>query len=100
MKTAWRCAVCETVNHGGTVCSACGAALTKVSAVATAARGRVSHPVPAPPPPKPLPPPLQRAVNREPVDDEEWEEYDEGSFKMLPIPGGCLFVSSPRRSYW
>jgi len=95
MNAVWRCAVCETVNHGGGTCSACGAALTTTSAVATAVRTRLSPPVPPPPPP-PLTPPVQRAVNREPVDEMEWEDYDEGSFEMVPIPGGCLMISGRR----
>jgi hypothetical protein len=35
---------------------------------------------------------VQRAINREPVIEEEWP-YDDGlSFKMLPVPGGCIMV--------
>ena len=48
MNTIWRCGVCETVNHGGRTCSACGANLTRRSTVATVARATVSpHSPPA-----------------------------------------------------
>lgn len=50
-----------------------------------------------PDPREPLPTPVQRAINREPVIEEEWP-YDDGlSFKMLPMPGGCIMVGTPRR---
>jgi hypothetical protein len=41
---------------------------------------------------------VQRAINREPIDEDGWEPY-EPDFSMVPIPGGCLFVSRPRRYY-
>jgi hypothetical protein len=44
----------------------------------------------------PLPPPVQRAVNREPVIEEEWPYDDELSYKMIPVPGGCIVVGTPR----
>jgi len=94
----WRCGVCETVNNGGRTCSACGADLTRRSTVATVARARLTPPVPPPPPPVPLPDPVQRAINREPILEEEWEEYEMEPF-MMPVPGGCLF-NVPRRTYW
>lgn len=104
MSGTWRCAVCEAVNHGGRTCSACGAALTRRSTVATAARARLApSPPPPPPAPAPLPAPVRRAINRNPVPEEEWEEWDEyeaRSFDVLPIPGGCLFNVGPRRSLW
>ncbi len=46
--------------------------------------------------PPELPPPVQRAINREPVDQEEWP-YDDQRFRMVPVPGGCIMVSTPRR---
>lgn len=95
MTTLWQCAVCETVNHGGRSCTACGAAMTRRSAAATSVRGRVA-PVPPPPPARPLPDPVRRAINREPVDDAEWD-YDTPTVSMLPLPGGCLFTVRPRR---
>ena len=95
VNTIWRCGVCETVNHGGRTCSACGASLTRRSTVATVARARVSPPVPAPPAPAPVREPVRRAINREPVAEEEWEEY-ENSIDVLPIPGGCLFTVGPK----
>ena len=96
MNTPWRCSVCEAVNQGGYECSACGAVMTRRSATATAVRSRVA-PVPMlPVPHEPLPPPVQRAVNREPVIEEEWP-YDDGlSFQMIPGPGCCIVVSTPR----
>lgn len=93
MSAAWQCAVCETVNHGGRNCSACGAAMTLRSAAVTSVRARVA-PV-TPPAPAPLPEPVRRAINREPVDDD-WD-YDNPTVHMIPIPGGCLVTSSPRR---
>jgi len=97
MNAIWRCGVCETVNHEGRTCSACGANLTRRSTVATVARAKMSPPAPAPPPPAPVPEPVRRAINREPVAEEEWEEY-ENSVDVLPFPGGCLFTVGPKRS--
>jgi len=99
MNAIWRCGVCETVNHGGTTCSACGASLTRRSTVATVARARLSPPAPPPPSPAPVPEPVRRAINREPVAEEEWEVYESG-VDMMPIPGGCLFTVGPKRSSW
>jgi hypothetical protein len=96
MNTPWRCSVCEAVNQGGDTCAACGAVMTRRSAAATAVRGRVA-PVPMlPAPHEPLPPPVKRAVNREPVIEEEWPYDDELSFRMIPAPGGCIVVGTPR----
>jgi anti-sigma factor RsiW len=95
MNPVWMCGVCETVNHGGQTCAACGAAMTRRSAAMTAVRGRLA-PVPPPEPPAPLPEPVRRAINREPVAEDEWP-YEENSFRMIPVPGGCLFISAPRR---
>jgi hypothetical protein len=89
-------AVCETVNSGGRSCTACGAAMTRRSAAVTAVRSRVAQAPPPPPAAAPLPEPVRRAINREPVDEEEWP-YDESSFTMTPLPGGCLFTVKPRR---
>lgn len=100
MTATWRCAVCEAVNHGGRTCSACGADLTRRSTVVTATRARLVPTPPPPPPPAPLPAPVRRAINRDPVEEEEWEEYEDRSFDVLPIPGGCLFNVGPRRTYW
>ena len=95
MSALWKCAVCEAVNQGGRYCSACGAPLTRSSAAATAIRGRIT-PAPPPPPVEPLPEPVRRAINREPVDEEEWP-YDDSRFTMTPLPGGCLITARPRR---
>jgi hypothetical protein len=78
----WQCAVCETVNHGGRTCAACGAPLTRRSAAATAVRSRVRRP-PAPPAAAPLPEPVRRAIRREPIDEEEWISEEPG-FDVLP----------------
>jgi len=99
MSTVWRCSVCEAVNQGGRECAACGAVMTRRSAAATAVRSRVAPVPPLPDPPQPLPPPVERAINREPVVDEEWP-YDDRSLMMLPVPGGCIMISKPCSSRW
>jgi len=100
MTTAWQCAVCETVNHGGRSCTACGADLTRRSAVATSVRGRLTPAMPPPPAPAPLPEPVQRAINRDPVPAEEWEEYEvENGYEITPIPGGCLVSMGPKHRW-
>lgn len=50
-------------------------------------------------PPVPLPEPVRRAINREPTDDVEWENY-EPTMDMMPLPGGCLFTLRPRPRNW
>jgi hypothetical protein len=99
MNSPWRCAVCETVNYEGRTCAACGATMTRRSTVVTAARARVTPVVPEPTPPAPLPAPVRRAISREPVPEEEWVEYEESTFDMVPIPGGCLFNVGPRGTW-
>ena len=94
MTALWQCAVCETVNPGGRTCSACGAAMTLRSAAATSVRGRLA-PVPPPPAPAPLPDAVRRAINREPVPEDEWP-YEENDLRIVPMPGGCLVTSTPR----
>ncbi len=100
MNNTWRCGVCETVNHGVRTCSACGASLTRRSTIVTETRARLAPSPPPPMPPAPLPVPVRRAINREPVLEEEWEEYETRSFDMVPIPGGCLYSFGPRRGSW
>jgi hypothetical protein len=74
--------------------------MTRRSAAATAVRGRVA-PVPTlPDPHQPLPAPVQSAINREPVVEEEWPYDDELSFRMMPVPGGCVMVGTPRGRRW
>ena len=100
MSALWRCAVCETVNDGGRTCAACGADLTRRSAVTTAVRAKVTPPAPARPAPAPVAEPVRRAINREPVPEAEWEEYeDEARTIFLPMPGGCLMIGGGRRSW-
>lgn len=95
MSALWTCGVCETVNQGGRTCAACGASLTRRSAALTSVRGRLA-PVPPPPDPAaPLPEPVRRAINREPVPEEDWP-YDKRSFDVVPLPGGCLITARPR----
>ena len=96
MSTVWRCSVCETVNQGGRECAACGAVMTRRSAAATSVRGRVAPVTRLPDPRRPLPPPVRRAINREPVVEEEWPYDDDMSFRMVPVPGGCIMVGTPR----
>ena len=94
--TVWECAVCETVNQGGRSCGACGAEMTRRSAASTSVRGRLA-PVPLPPAgPQPLPDVVRRAINREPVPEEEWP-YEASDLRVVPMPGGCLVTSTPRR---
>jgi hypothetical protein len=73
--------------------------MTRRSAAATAVRGRVA-PVPTMPDPQPLPPPVQSAINRQPVVEEEWPYDDDLSFRMMPVPGGCVMVGTPRGRSW
>ncbi len=100
MNAIWRCGVCETVNDGGRTCAACGADLTRRSSVTTAVRARLTPVGPPPPPVTPEPPlaePVRRAINREPVEEEEWAEYeDSGRLIPIPIPGGCLMIRTGR----
>jgi hypothetical protein len=39
---------------------------------------------------------VKRAVNREPVIEEEWPYDDKFSFQMIPGPGCCIVVGTPR----
>jgi hypothetical protein len=43
---------------------------------------------------------VERAINREPVVEEEWPYDDESSFRMIPMPGGCIMVGTPRGRSW
>jgi hypothetical protein len=96
MSTVWRCGVCEAVNQGGRECAACGAVMTTRSAAATAVRGRLA-PASMPNSERPLPRPVERAINREPVVEDEWPYDDEMSYRMMPVPGGCIVAGTPRR---
>lgn len=97
MTATWQCGVCETVNHEGKTCSACGAHLSRRATVATSVRGRLTTPVPPPRTDRPLPEPVRRAINREPVPDREWEEYElESGYSVTPVPGGCIINMGPR----
>ena len=48
---------------------------------------------PATPSTSELPEPVQRAINRERVDEEEWA-YEDQRLRMVPVPGGCIMVST------
>ncbi len=96
MSATWQCGVCETFNSAGRICSACGASLTRRSTIATAVRSRLT-PVPPPPVTAPLPDPVRRAINREPIPAEDFEEFEvETRYNVTPIPGGCLVSFGPR----
>jgi hypothetical protein len=47
-------------------------------------------------PEQPLPRTVERAINREPVIEDDWPYDDEMSYRMIPVPGGCMLVGSPR----
>ncbi len=100
MNGIWRCGVCETVNNGGRTCAACGADLTRRSALATTVRTKITPVRPPPPPAIPSPPlaePVRRAISREPVTEDEWEDYEVNSRLIpIPIPGGCLMIRTGR----
>ncbi len=97
MNTMWRCSVCETVNQGGRECAACGAVMTRRSAATSAVRERLVPGTGLPDPQQPLPPPVRRAINREPVVEEDWPYDDDLSYRVVPVPGGCVMVGTPRR---
>ena len=72
--------------------------MTHRSRAVTAVRSRVL-PIPPPPQPQaPLPEPVGRAINREPIDEEEWP-YEDIDYSVVPVPGGCIMVGTPRRRY-
>lgn len=97
MTATWQCGVCESVNYEGRTCSACGANLTRRATVATSIRGRLTPPIPAPQTDVPLADPVRRAINREPVPEPEWEEFEmESGYYMTPVPGGCILNFGPR----
>ena len=95
MKGTWQCGVCETVNDSDRTCAACGADLTRRSTITTSVRNRLTPALPPPNVAAPLPEPVKRAINREPVSEEEWVEYETG-YGIRPIPGGCLINLGPR----
>jgi hypothetical protein len=40
---------------------------------------------------------VERAIHREPVVEEEWPYDDESSFRVIPVPGGCI-MGAPAQS--
>ncbi|MDQ3717032.1 MAG: hypothetical protein M3381_13640 [Actinomycetota bacterium] len=44
-----------------------------------------------------MPDPVRRAINREPIPAEDFEEFEvETRYNVTPIPGGCLVSFGPR----
>jgi hypothetical protein len=71
--------------------------MTRTSAATTAVRERLARPS-IPTPEQSLPRPVERAINREPVVEDEWPYDDELSYRMVPVPGGCVVMGTPRRT--
>jgi hypothetical protein len=99
----WRCRVCEGVNRGGRVCATCGAQVPVGEPLRAAVRTiKPSSTRPAAPPPVPPNPTRQELrtypIPEEiyPVDSDDRLDFDTG-FKVVPMPGGCMVVGSPRR---
>lgn len=101
MSALWRCRVCEAVNTGGRVCDTCGAVVPLGEPIRAAVRTRL--PSDSPPPPKPVPPtPRRRELPVLPPPEvreiDTFEHFaEEGGWEVVPIPGGCLVSSGPRR---
>lgn len=99
----WRCRVCEGVNQGGRTCATCGAQVPASEPLRAAVRTRIPTATPAPAPTAPVPPTKPRRELREmptPEDMSRMDPFDmfsgRGDFKIIPIPGGCLFAGVPR----
>lgn len=101
----WRCRACEGVNRGSRVCATCGAEVPVGEPLRAAVRTiKPSSTRPATPPPVPRNPtrrelrtyPIPEEIY--PVDSDERLDFDTG-FKVVPLPGGCLITSSPKRRY-
>lgn len=99
----WRCPVCEGVNQGGRTCTTCGAQVPVTEPLRAAARTRIPNPTPAGAPAPPVPPTPRRRELRTmptPEDMSRMDPFDllsgRGDFKIIPIPGGCLFAGVPR----
>jgi hypothetical protein len=99
----WRCRVCEGVNQGGRTCATCGAQVPVTEPLRAAARTRIPKPAPVPPSMAPVPPTTGRRELRDmptPEDLSRMDPFDllsgRGDFKVIPIPGGCLFAGVPR----
>jgi hypothetical protein len=99
----WRCRVCEGVNRGGRVCATCGAEVPVGEPLRAAVRTiKPGSTRPAAPPPVP-PNPTRRDLRTYPipeeiypVDSDDRLDFDTG-FRVVPLPGGCLITSGPRR---
>jgi len=99
----WRCRVCEGVNQGGRTCATCGAQVPATEPLRAAARTRIPKPTRVAAPPAPVPPNTPRRELRTmptPEDMSRMDPFDllsgRGDFKIIPIPGGCLFAGAPR----
>lgn len=100
MSKVWRCRVCEAVNQGGRTCATCGAVVPIGEPVRAAVRTRL--PSEAPPAVKPVPPTPRRRELRslpppEVMEIDSFEEFAGPDFEIVPLPGGCLVTSGPRR---
>jgi hypothetical protein len=102
MSVIWRCPVCEGVNQGGRICTACGAVVPHGQPLRAAVKSRL--PSAGEPPPPPVPPtPRRRELRELPTPDElSHVEPDDlltagSGFRIVPLPGGCLISATPRR---
>ena len=99
MSLVWRCRVCEAVNQGGRTCATCGTVVPLGEPVRAAVRTRL--PADTPPAVKPVPPTPRRRELRslpppEVMEISSFEDLGE-DFEIVPVPGGCLITSTPRR---
>lgn len=99
----WRCRVCEGVNQGGRTCTTCGAQVPVTEPLRAAARTHIPTPTTSRTPTPPVPPtPRRRDLRTMPTPDDmsRMDTSDllsgRGDFKIIPIPGGCLFTGVPR----
>jgi len=102
MSAVWRCRVCEGVNQGGRICAACGAQVPHGEPLRAAVRTRLPSAVEPVPPPVP-PTPSRRELRQLPTPAElshadPDDLFDASkSFRLIPLPGGCLVSLGPRR---
>jgi len=103
MSAVWRCRICEGVNQGGRICGTCGTVVPPGENLRAAVRAVIPRDASAAPPPVPSTP-RARQLRELPAPDEMADAAPDdlfaspGDFKMVPIPGGCLMVMTPRRS--
>ena len=102
MSAMWRCRVCEAVNRGGRTCTTCGAVVPVGEPVRAAIRTRL--PSQTAPDVRPVPPTTRRRELRslpppEAIRFETFEDVADEGYEIIPIPGGCLVTSGPRRPW-